>query len=144
MRYEDTPRRKAYVRWRNMIQRCTDPTHKSWPDYGGRGITVCPEWMDFETYYAQVGDAPPGMTLDRVDNDRGYEPGNVAWATQSTQSRNRRTTSSALAQAARTHCPAGHPYDEANTYRHGNHRYCRACNTAKAARRREARRNAGA
>lgn len=138
--YEDTPRRKAYVRWHNMIQRCTNSENKSYPDYGGRGITVCAEWLDFEAYYAAIGDAPPGMTLDRIDNDRGYEPGNVRWATRSTQSRNRRPTSAAVAQAARTECPAGHPYDEANTYEHGGHRYCRACNTASAARRRAARR----
>jgi hypothetical protein len=126
---EDTPRRKAYIRWRNMIQRCTNPDHKSYPDYGGRGITVCARWLDFETYYADLGDAPAGATLDRVDNDGPYQLDNVRWATHSTQNVNRRRTSAAAEEAARTHCPNGHRYDEANTYRHGNHRYCRRCNT---------------
>jgi hypothetical protein len=139
-----TPRRTAYNRWRNMIRRCTDPTHKSYPDYGGRGIAVCPEWLDFETYYAAVGDAPEGMSLDRIDNDRGYEAGNVRWAERSTQTQNRRPYSRGIPadEASRTHCPKGHPYDEGNTYRHGTHRYCRACNAESAQRRREARRAA--
>jgi hypothetical protein len=135
-----TDRRRAYYRWRNMLRRCTDPENKAWPNYGGRGITVCARWLDFENYYADVGDAPEGMSLDRVDNDAGYESGNVRWATHSTQMRNRRPSGLAVEQTARTHCPRGHPYDEANTYRHGTHRYCRACNTAAAARRRAAKR----
>lgn len=82
---------RAKARWRHMIARCTDPAHKSWKDYGGRGITICVEWMDFRTYYADTGDKPaPGMSLDRIDNDGNYEPSNIRWATHSEQMKNRR------------------------------------------------------
>ncbi|MEU1273052.1 helix-turn-helix domain-containing protein [Streptomyces sp. NPDC005799] len=79
-----------YRSWADMVDRCTRPTHKRWADYGGRGITVCERWRKFENFLADVGDRPPGMTIDRVDNDRGYEPDNFRWANTSTQNRNRR------------------------------------------------------
>lgn len=73
-----------------MVRRCTDPEHPVYHRYGGRGITVAPEWLDFDTYYADTGEPPePGMTLDRVDNDLGYGPGNWRWATRQEQSANR-------------------------------------------------------
>jgi hypothetical protein len=75
-----------------MIQRCTNPSHKSFPRYGGRGITVCDEWLEsFEAFASYVGD-PPGKeySIDRIDNDAGYMRGNVKWSTQIEQSRNRR------------------------------------------------------
>lgn len=120
--YQRQPRRLAYNRWRSMVQRCTNPNHPRYAGWGGRGITVCPEWLDFEAFYADVGDAPPGMSLDRVDNDGNYEPGNVRWATPREQLLNRRN-----AQGLRTHCPHGHPYDDANTYISRWGRKCREC-----------------
>lgn len=132
--------RRPYHRWRNMMRRCYDPKNAGYVNYGGRGITVCERWHAFKNYYADVGDAPAGKSLDRIDNDGNYEPDNVRWADRSTQAKNRRKTSSAVAQSERTHCPKGHPYDETNTYRHRNHRYCRTCNTEGAKRRRTERR----
>ncbi len=73
-----------------MVRRCTEPSHQQWDDYGGRGITVCDRWLVFENFLADVGDRPVGLTLDRVKNDRGYEPGNTKWSTPLEQARNRR------------------------------------------------------
>ena len=80
-----------YNVWRNMRQRCLNPNHPRYADYGGRGITVCDRWHDsFETFHADVGDMPAGMTLDRIDNDGNYESSNVRWATRADQNRNQR------------------------------------------------------
>ena len=80
-----------YSIWQGMVQRCCNENSKDYPRYGGRGITVCVEWRNsFEAFRAYVGERPAGMTLDRIDNDRGYKPGNVRWATPKQQQANRR------------------------------------------------------
>lgn len=113
-----------YRAWQAMKTRCTNPNFKGWADYGGRGITVCPEWTEsFEAFFAHVGERPgPGYSLDRIDNDRGYEPGNVRWSTKVEQMLNRRK---------RTHCWRGHALDDANTYHvpGSNKRRCRKCHS---------------
>lgn len=81
-----------YRVWNAMTQRCGNPNDRHYADYGGRGIAVCAEWLEFSKFYEYVGDQPPNMTLDRIDNDRGYEPGNVRWVTRKVQSRNTRVT----------------------------------------------------
>lgn len=81
----------SYNRWRNMVNRCHNPADKDFKDYGARGIRVCEQWIsDFSEYYKAVGDPPEGKTLDRRDNDKGYCPHNVQWATKSEQNKNRR------------------------------------------------------
>lgn len=75
-----------------MIQRCTNPRDKSYHNYGGRGITVCPEWMDFTKFFLHVGERPTGTSIERIENSKGYEPGNVKWATRSEQNNNTRRT----------------------------------------------------
>ncbi len=80
----------VYAVWSNMKQRCGNPRHPKYPSYGGRGIAVCDSWQSFDNFYADMGDPPAGLTLDRVNNDGNYEPGNCRWATALVQSRNQR------------------------------------------------------
>ena len=84
-------RDRIYMVWNSMIQRCVNPRHRRYADYGGRGITVCDRWMKFENFLADMGEKPDGLTLDRIDNGRGYEPENCRWATYSQQNKNRRS-----------------------------------------------------
>lgn len=83
-----------YNRWASMIQRCENPNDRWYESYGGRGVTVCERWKNsFEDFLVDVGEPPtPKHQLDRIDNDKGYEPGNVRWATPRQQSVNKRTT----------------------------------------------------
>ena len=75
-----------------MIQRCTNPLNKSFKNYGGRGITVCGRWLaGFEFFLSDMGLRPgPNLSIERLDNNRGYEPSNCVWATASQQAKNRR------------------------------------------------------
>lgn len=84
----------AYRSWRKMLQRCTSPNAINWHNYGGRGIRVCDRWRaSFADFLSDMGEQPSTVhSLERTDNDRGYEPGNVVWATKTDQSRNRRNT----------------------------------------------------
>jgi hypothetical protein len=84
---------KTYTCWCGMRQRCRDPNARSYPWYGARGITVCARWRRFENFLADMGERPRGKTLDRIDNDGNYEPGNCRWATALEQIHNRRKAS---------------------------------------------------
>lgn len=97
-------RSKFYLRWFGMVQRCTNPNHASAEHYHDRGITVCERWLKYENFRDDMGEPPPGYTLDRKDNEKGYwcgkvecsecgflarEP-NCEWKTQAAQNRNKR------------------------------------------------------
>lgn len=82
---------KTYAAWCAMRQRCFDKNSHNYKDYGGRGITVCGRWNEFKNFLADMGEAPPGLSLDRYpNNDGNYEPTNCRWATAKEQANNRR------------------------------------------------------
>lgn len=82
---------REFRSWEHAKARVLNPNHHAWADYGGRGITMCPEWVDdFAAFYAYMGPRPPDTSLDRIDPNGNYEPGNVRWADRKTQGANRR------------------------------------------------------
>jgi hypothetical protein len=85
-----------YRTWQNVKERCGNPKCPSFHNYGGRGVTLNPAWAtSFPAFLAGVGERPTAKhTLDRIDNNRGYEPGNVRWATRKEQAHNMRKTRS--------------------------------------------------
>jgi hypothetical protein len=81
----------TYHSWAGMLARCNNPKHRSYVRYGGRGIKVCSRWFVFENFLRDMGERPRGLTLERIRNDRNYQPSNCCWASNKEQARNKRT-----------------------------------------------------
>lgn len=91
---------KTYNTWARMIDRCNNQNHPGYKYYGARGIQVCDRWRySFENFLADMGEHPAGLSIDRINNDGGYEPGNCRWATSKQQAANKRKRGTASCQA---------------------------------------------
>lgn len=82
--------KKTYASWQAMRKRCNSTWHPAYHRYGGRGIAICERWNFFQNFLEDMGERPEGMSLDRINPNKGYEPGNCRWATWKEQNNNKR------------------------------------------------------
>lgn len=87
---------RAHVSWSGMKTRCTNPRSTRFSRYGGRGIGICKRWLKFENFFDDMGQPPLGHSLERLDNNMGYSPGNCVWAPLIQQARNKSNTMSVI------------------------------------------------
>lgn len=96
---------QTYNTWKHMHQRCGNLRDERYADYGARGIKVCARWNTYSLFLQDMGECPPGLSLDRIDNNQGYSPDNCRWATRAQQQRNRRCNR-LVSYMGRTQCLA--------------------------------------
>jgi hypothetical protein len=89
---ERRPETPEYKCWHSMRERCLNPKHPFFKDYGGRGITICERWNSYENFLDDMGRRPPDHVFDRTDNDGNYEPSNCRWVTVTESNQNRRSS----------------------------------------------------
>lgn len=93
MAFRDEQMKRTFQCWSDMKQRCYNPKSGQYKNYGARGVIVCSEWRSsFDSFVADMGKKPDGLTIDRIDVNGNYEKSNCRWATQKEQQKNRRTT----------------------------------------------------
>lgn len=85
-------KKSSYNLWMTMKQRCFNPRNKKYKYYGNRGITICDRWLIFVNFYVDMGEKPQDRSIERINNNGNYEPGNCKWATSSEQNSNSRNT----------------------------------------------------
>lgn len=112
---------RVYHVWHSMLQRCSNPNGQQWERYGGRGITVCERWHDLLNFIADMGEPPERLSIERINNDGNYEPGNCKWATKSEQRRNQRP------RPKQQFCKRGHELAGENIILYRGERFCRIC-----------------
>lgn len=83
--------KRTYNAWTSMVDRCSNPNRIQAKDYIGRGITLCDRWRDFRNFLEDMGECPPGLTIDRINNNGNYEPGNCRWVTRRANNQNKRS-----------------------------------------------------
>ncbi len=90
--------KSSYEVWRNLKQRCLNPVREEYKHYGGRGIGVSKEWLDFENFFRGMGERPSGLQLDRIDNSKGYSKDNCRWVSPRDNSFNKRPRNNKILQ----------------------------------------------
>ena len=123
--------KSSYNTWRAMVRRCTNPKDKDYPKYGGCGISICQEWMDYVKFVADMGEPIGDQTLDRIDTYGNYTKDNCRWASVTVQNRNVRIRKTSKSGYVGVHLRDGKWYGEVTVKK--KKYYSKACNTVEEA-----------